>query len=155
MSKIMKVIGILGIVATTIIVIAGVLHFFYEVNELGNKFADIDPEINSRVEQVGNNTALLYITIEYPEEIANSSECSLKAKITRVKDSFARDYGTNRGVNLYLGTEKNLLFSPNETKLENCLCVPAKERLDVSLEISVLADVTTVLTKEKIIEVIT
>lgn len=118
---------------------------FIETREVRNELSNFDFEIKWEVNQIGNHSALLYLSMELPEGF-NNSDNKLLAEVTSIRSSF--DHGYN---NLYLGADEDLLFIQNGSKLENNLIVPSNELLTIVVEI----DVATIVLREKTIEVVT
>jgi hypothetical protein len=146
-----RIISSVVIVAIVVAIIAMFWFVFIypeaKAKELKNELDD-GLGFKQEVKQIGNNTALLFLTIELPKEFDNSNG-KLEAKVTGIKDSFNQNYGDD----LFLGTYEDLIFIQNGNKLENRIEVPAGERLSVSIKIYVPIHETTII--KKTIEVIT
>ena len=104
----------------------------YEAGKVKDKLGEnFIFEVQCEVSQTDNNSALLYFTIELPENFSNKDNL-VKAKVESIRNSFNRDGDES---NLYLGTRDDLLFVQNGSKLENYLTVPDGERLTATIRV--------------------
>ena len=146
-----KAVGV-SIVAIVIVIAILWMGFVYpetKAKEIRTEFGDdFSFEIEWEVEQIGNNSALLYLTTELPEEFDNSNN-RVGVMVTGIEDSFNQYYSSD----LFLGTYDDLVFVRDGNKYQNCLIVPNGERLSVGVKI--YSSTNKIGVESKTIEVIT